>query len=216
MRGIAFTSRSMELPPEFMMRDVLMLDSGEGPVLGHLTEELRSAFRSSYAIFDKIGLFLNDYYQIGIKPRNVTFRHVWSEKPNSGVFTLRPRFTGHRNWMLRGLYYLSNDLFDEAFKEVSEPDAANLAKLRQQTEHRFLSLQDYQHGESTETHRLISIGEFQQKALRLLRLGREALIYLSLSMHREEAIRREGSQSGREKLEVPVLSRRIVEFDQPG
>ena len=201
--------------PEFVMRDVLMLDSGEGQVFGHRTEELRSAFRSSYAIFDKIGLLLNDYYQLGIKPRDVSFRRVWSEKNNSGIFTLRPRFTGHHNWMLRGLYCLSNDLFEEAFKEVSEPDAANLAKLRQRTEHRFLSLQDYQHGESTETHQLISIGEFQQKVLRMLKLAREALIYLSLSMHREEAIRREGSQGGTKKLEVPVLSRRIVEFDQP-
>ena len=204
------------IAPEFVMRDVLMLDSGEGQVLGHLNEELRSAFRSSYAIFDKIGLFLNDYYQIGINARDVTFRRVWSKKPYSAVFALRPMFAGHRNWMLRGLYFVSNDLFDEAFKEVSEPDAANLAKLRQQTEHRFLSLQDYQNGEGTETHRLISIGEFQRKALRLLKLAREALIYVSLAMHREEAIRREASQSDSENLEVPILSRRIVEFDQSG
>ena len=40
------------------MRDVRMLDSGEGQVLGHFTEDLRSAFRSAYAIFDKIGAFL--------------------------------------------------------------------------------------------------------------------------------------------------------------
>ena len=41
------------IAPKFVMRDVLMLDSGEGQVLGHLTEELRSAFRAAYAIFDK-------------------------------------------------------------------------------------------------------------------------------------------------------------------
>ena len=204
------------IAPKFVMRGVLMLDSGEGQVLGHLTEELRSAFRAAYAIFDKIGLFLNDYYQIGINARNVTFRGVWSKKPNSAVFALRPMFEGNRNWMLRGLYFVSSDLFDEAFKGVSEPDAANLAMLRQQIEHRFLSFQDYQNGEGTETHRLISIGEFQRKALRLLKLAREALIYVSLAMHREEAIRREASQSNRENLEVPVLSPRIVEFDQSG
>ena len=42
--------------PEFLMRDVLMLDSGEGQVMGHYTESFRSSFRSAYALFDKIGL----------------------------------------------------------------------------------------------------------------------------------------------------------------
>ena len=92
-------------------------------------------------------------------------------------------FSGHRNWPLRGLYFLSNDLFDEAFKEVSEPDAADLAKLRQQAEHRFLSFQDYVSGESTEIHRLMAVDDFQRRTLRLLKLAREALIYVSLAMH---------------------------------
>ena len=46
--------------PEFIMRDVLMLDSGEGQALGHYSEGLKSAFRSAYSLFDKVGLFLND------------------------------------------------------------------------------------------------------------------------------------------------------------
>ena len=69
--------------PEFLMRDVLMLDSGEGQALGHYTEDLRAAFRSAYSIFDKIGLFLNDYFGIGLDPRRVEFRTIWFEKPNN-------------------------------------------------------------------------------------------------------------------------------------
>ena len=95
--------------PDFLMRNVLMLDSGEGQALGHYTEDLRSAFRSAYAVFDKIGLFLNDYFQIGIEPKKVTFRGVWSEKLNSQAFKIRPMFKGHPNWPLRGLYFLSKD-----------------------------------------------------------------------------------------------------------
>ena len=198
--------------PDFVMRDVRMLDSGEGQVFGHFTEDLRSAFRSAYAIFDKIGAFLNDYYQIGIKPRNVTFRGVWSEKPNSAVFEIRPMFRGHRNWPLRGLYFLSNDLFDEAFKEVSEPDAADLAKLRQQAEHRFLSFQDYVSGESTEIHRLMAVDDFQRRTVRLLKLAREALIYVSLAMHREEALRKEASKGDGAAWDLSVHPQRIESF----
>ena len=199
--------------PDFLMREVLMLDSGEGQALGNYTEDLRSAFRSSYAIFDKIGLFLNDYFRIGLKPINVTFRGVWSEKPNSPVFEIRPIFKGYPNWPLRGLYFLSKDLFDKAFKEVSEPDAANLARLRQQVEHRFLSVQHFPDGENTETHWLISIGDFQDKTLRLLKMAREALIYVSLAMHREEALRKESSENDG-KITVPFIPRSIESFER--
>ena len=96
---------SHEDDPGFLMRDVLMLDRGEGQALGHYTEDLRSAFRSAYAIFDKVGLFLNDYFQIGLEPRKVSFRRVWSERPNSPVFEIRRMFKGHRNWPLMGLYF---------------------------------------------------------------------------------------------------------------
>ena len=92
---------------EYLMRDVLMLGNGEGQLLGHYTEELRSAFRSCYAIFDKIGVFLNDYFQIGIKEREVNFRGIWYEKPNRNTSTLRAIFRNNRNWILRGLFFLS-------------------------------------------------------------------------------------------------------------
>ena len=106
--------------PDFLMRDVLMLDSGQGQALGHYTEELRSAFRSAYSIFDKIGLFLADYFGIDIKPKNVTFRHIWYEKPGNPNSAIWPIFSGSRNWPLRGLFFLSKDLLDKDFSELAE------------------------------------------------------------------------------------------------
>lgn len=180
-----------EEDPEFLMHHVLMLNSGDEQSLGHHTEELRSAFRSAYSVFDKIGLFLNDYFRVGLNPRDVTFRCIWSTKSRNAIFEIRKIFNGRPNWPLRGLYFLSKDLFDPALKEVAEPDAEDLAILRQQVEHRFLSYQSSAASESTETHRFISTGEFEQKTLRLLKMVREALIYLSLAVHREETLRNE-------------------------
>ena len=191
---------------EFMMRDVLMLDSGEGQVLGHFTEDLRSAFQATYAIFDKIGLFLNDYFHVGLEPRKVSFRGVWFVNPCRDDSEIRPVFKNNRNWLLRGLYFLSKDLFDHDFKEVSEPDAAHLAQLRHQLEHRFLSFQKFKTERSTEMHRFISIDDFENKALRLLKMAREALIYLSLAMHGEEKLRND-ARSDDETLVMPVISR---------
>ena len=196
--------------PEFLMRDVLMLDSGEGQALGHYTEDLRAAFRSAYSIFDKIGLFLNDYFGIGLDPRKVTFRTIWFENPNNPV-SLRPVFKNNRNWILRGLFFLSKDLFDGALKEVAEPDAANIARLRQQVEHRFLSFQHFPEGTDTETHWILAADTFQDKTLRLLKMAREALIYLSLAMHLEET-RREEASKNEERLRISLNPRRIDFF----
>ena len=180
--------------PPFVMRDVLMLDSGDGQSMGHYTEDLRSAFRSSYALFDKIGVFLNDYYRIGLPPRNVTFRGIWSKERSGATYAIRPVFDNRQNWPLRGLFFLSKDLFDNEFRDVAEPDAGDLARLRQQLEHRFLSFQDVVTHESTETHRFVSIEEFTKKTLRLVKMAREALIYVLLAMHREATLRRQETE----------------------
>ena len=202
-----------EHSPEFVMRDVLLLDSGEGQVLGHHTEDLRASFRSAYAIFDKVGLYLNDYFRLGVDAGNVKFRNVWFEKPPSQTSELHSKFKGHQNWPLRGLYFLSKDLFDRDFNEVAEPDAAKLSQLRNRVEHRFLSFQNFVTEQSTDTHQFISIDEFEGKALRLLKMAREALIYLSLAMHREEELRDQAISDNR-VLGIPVVSRPIQSLDR--
>ena len=200
--------------PDFLMSEVLMLDSGEGQALGYYSEDLKSAFRSAYSLFDKIGLFLNDYFQIGLAAGKVNFRKVWSEKPSGSTSQIRPTFAGRRNLPLRGLYILSKDLFDRDFEEVAEPDAAELAELRNQIEHRFLSLQHSEVGVSTDTHQLIRVADFQGKALRMLKMAREALIYLTLAMHREEVLRAEASRDEK-GITGELVPRRIEIFHRP-
>ncbi|MCY4589826.1 MAG: LA2681 family HEPN domain-containing protein [Alphaproteobacteria bacterium] len=202
-----------EQASEFVMRDVLLLDSGEGQILGHYTEELRASFRSTYAIFDKAGLFLNDYFGLGMEPEKVTFRNVWFENPKRQKSEIRLKFKGCKNWPLRGLFFLSMDMFDREFEEVAEPDAAKLSQLRNRAEHRFLSFQSIVTGQTTDTHQFISIDEFEGKALRLLKMARETLIYLSLAMHREEKLREQGI-SDKRTLGIPVVSRPIRSFDR--
>ena len=200
---------TQENDPDFLMQDVLMLDSGEGQVLGHYTEDLRSAFRSSYAIFDKIALFLNDYFGIGLDPRRVNFRKIWLEPQGGDIL---PMFRDRPNWPLRGLYFLSKDLFDKDLVEVAEPDAAQLAQLRNQVEHRFLSFQRSGYGQSTETHRVMAIDNFQGKTMHLLKMAREALVYVSLAMHREETLRRETTEDNTNTINLAMPSRRVEWF----
>ena len=203
-----------EEDPDFLMRDVLLLDSGENLIFGHYTEDLRSAFRSAYSILDKIELFINDYFEIGRKASKVNFRNIWYSKPHPKHPEFWPKFSSSRNWPLRGLFYLSKDLFDESFKEVAEPDASDIAGLRNQVEHRFLGFQLISNGKDDQTHRIVSLGEFQDKTLRMLRIAREALTYLALAMHREEELREEENDSSGIPR-VSVAPRPIKAFRRP-
>lgn len=200
--------------PKFIMRNVRMLDCGEGQALGHYTEDLRSAFRSSYAIFDKIGLFLDDYLNLGIEARKVYFRRIWYEKPNRDDSEIRSDLQERHNLPLRGLYYLSKDLFDERFKDVAEPHASHLARLRQQVEHRFLSFLPYGENINTETHQFITSDDFRDSALHLLKMAREALIYVSLAMHVEENSQHGSSGKDDGKIVPPLIPRRIDSFER--
>ncbi|MDE0070753.1 MAG: LA2681 family HEPN domain-containing protein [Caldilineaceae bacterium] len=192
--------------PDFLMRDVLLLDGGLDQVLGHQADELRSAYRSVYSMFDKISIFLNSYLKLGLKPKRVQFRHVWFEKQADGSFELRKDFKQSKNWALRGLFFLSKDLYDDKFQEVAEPDAAMLNQFRNQIEHRFLILHHLPQNTPRGEQWAISVEEFQQKTIRLLRLAREALFYLSIAMHINE---REKEQNNDNTVRVVHQSKPI-------
>ena len=50
-----------------------------------------------------------------------------------------------------------------------------------------------------------TISAFEEKTLRILRLARAALIYLSLAVRREEALRKEHSPDDPKKVVVPIV-----------
>lgn len=190
-------------------KDVLLMNGFDGAQFSYRVEQLKIAFRLAYSIFDKVALFLNDYYSVGLKISAVSFRKIWGERKNS-KFEINSCFEESQNWPLRGLYYLSKDLFDNDFDDVALPEAKELAGLRNRIEHRYLSLQAYEaQVENTDIHSYISIDEFQLKTLRIMSMAREALIYLSLAMYREEEIR----NIENEKISLSIQSSLIKRFD---
>ncbi|MBI1406031.1 MAG: hypothetical protein GC145_07895 [Caulobacter sp.] len=184
--------------PHLSDRGVLLLNTLDYPAYSLAVEKLKFAFRAAYSIFDKIGFFLNHYLQLGEKPGAIDFKRVWKQKDG----TIRPAFAGTRNLPFRGLYWLSKDLFEER-GDILEPDVRALKNLRNHLEHRYVKVHDMTPtprpgvvGDIFTDTLALSIGrsDFQAKTLRVLKLARAALTYLSLGMHMEE-IRREGADS---------------------
>ena len=167
-------------------------------------ERVKIAFRISYSIFDKIAFFLNEYFKLGLKKRNIYFSKVWYK---DGDFKkgLHQDFAARRNLPLRGLYWLSRDLFEEEapFVAALEPDAKKLRDIRNHLEHKYIKIQDFFREESDDRHSMydplalrISRTDFNNKALRILKLSRAALIYLSLGIHGEERGRSKNKKTG--------------------
>lgn len=177
----------------FSDREVLLFDHFDGGRLSLKYEKLKLSFRATYSIFDKISVFMNEYFDLRKKPNSasVSFRQIWYAPYQKDVpKQLEGRFSGHQNWPLRGLFSLSKDIYDPNFQSVALPDARLLDDLRNAAEHRFLSIHEYDDGSlSNDVHQRITVTDFQAKTMRLLKLARAALIYLSLAVRREENLR---------------------------
>jgi len=201
--------------PHFSDTNVLLYNTLDYPSYSLATEKVKVAFRMVYSLLDKMSFFLNHYLALGIPENDVSFRRFWySNTSRPRQRTLRAEFENCENWPLRGLFWLSKDLFENAqdFKECLEPDAQELALVRNHLEHKYLKLHEFEWSRPTSDDDLfhsrfdslafsLSRRDFEAKALRLIKMVRAALVYLSLAIHCEE---RQRARARPEGLVLPM------------
>lgn len=183
----------------FSDKDVPLVDTLEPIKYSYYVEQMKIAFRLAYSILDKIAFLLNDYLELDIKPNRVSFRTIWYE--NEQKKQLHSFFGNSDNWALRGLYWLSMDLYEKEgdFDLVLEPDAKEVASIRNHIEHKgFKVVSDVSFlPDSYKVEDIsysISRTEFERKTLRLLKLTRAALIYVAIAVSHEEQKREYNQQ----------------------
>ena len=189
-------------------KDNLQLDTLDYAVYSYSSEKIKIAFRICYSIFDKIGYLLNDYLNLGFKPENVSFRNIWNVyDKQTKTYELNPNVIQTQNWALRGLYWLSRDLFYKKaeFSSTIEPDAQKLAQIRNFIEHKSFKIIDLGHSAIQDNGLTYSIerSEFETKTINLMKLIRAGMIYLSLGINLEER---------KKKITDPVLPINFVEL----
>lgn len=171
-------------------------------------EQVKTAYRCAYSLFDKIAYFVNDYWKLGIPERGVSFRTVWLEqaKGKDSQRRLREPLEARENLPLRGLYWLSKDIFDTDLAEVAEPNAREFDVLRNHLEHKLAKVVDRLALIGTPSEpfvdrlsHLVVREDLEDRTERLLQLARSALIYLSLAVHVEE-----GRASKSDSLTMPL------------
>lgn len=178
---------------KFYDKDTHIVDDYDYNLYDINIEKVKLAFKGFYSLFDKIAFFINDYFALGLDEERVDFRKVWYVKN-----VINPKFDNFENLALRGLFLISKDLFfndkDENSKEyigVLEPDAKEINKIRNHLEHKFimikiLDVEKFKQIKDRERCLYITDEDLVKKAIYLGQLLREALIYLSFSVHKAE------------------------------
>jgi len=190
-------------------KDVLLFNTLDYPTYCIAAERVKAAFRLAYSLFDKIAFFLNSYMHLDVKERHIYFKTIWyaSEKRANG---LKPCVEQRRNWPLRGLFWVSKDLFESApgYRSSLEPSARELEDIRQHLEHKYLKLHEPEWaGPPSSDDRAAKAmadtlarscyrRDFEAKTLRLLKTMRAALIYLALAIRAEENQRAKARKPG--------------------
>lgn len=204
----------------FSDENVLLFDTLDGPVYGLAVEKEKLSFRMAYSLFDKIAFFLNRYLNIHMEDKKVNFRTLWYLFPVKAK-KLREKLADSQNWPLRGLFWLSKELYEdkEGFKDALEPEARQIHAIRNHLEHKYLKLHDSSwQGPSADEgvddfddslEFSLSRMDFEARTLRILKMARAALIYLSLTVHAEESRR----SLAREEEEIPVMELPIIGSD---
>jgi tetratricopeptide (TPR) repeat protein len=207
-----FFESIQDTPLHYSDRKVSLVNTLDYPAYGLGSEKSKIAFRMAYSLLDKIAYFLFHYMNLPMQPRQVSFRSIWRES-NKKDAPIRKEFDDSENLPFRGLYWLSKDILNEDFQDTTEPDARELYEIRNHLEHKYLKTHSEMLGvirtsedavqRTDNWAHSIYEGDLVAKTLRLLKLTRAAMIYLSLGMHREEQ-RRQVNQSGVKRAAMHV------------
>lgn len=169
---------------------VTLIDTLDYPLYSLASERVRTAFRIAYSLLDKVAFLVDRYWSLKKVPERISFKNVWMAE---GKARLLPRFAELDNLPLRGLYWLSKELFDEQLKQTTAADARELHVIRNALEHTYLRVSEgwakpFMLDPADSNGFGISIGsdELEAKAIRVMRMARSALLLVSLAIGVEE------------------------------
>lgn len=182
--------------PHYSDRRVRLFNTLDYPTYCLATEKAKASFRSSYALLDKVAFFLNTYFDLDIPEKNIYLSSVWFDESRG----IRKAFADSANWPLRGLFWLSRDLYtkDEEHLRALDPEAASIKAIRDHLEHKYLKLHESEWGGPPQVDDWTAKAmadtlaysvyrrDFEAKALKLLKVVRAALVYLAASVTVEE------------------------------
>lgn len=208
-----YSSLQFREEPHYADKYTHLINFADYPQYGIRIEQLKTAFRILYGLFDKIAYFLNSYFDLGIHERDVSFSHIWLTGFGYGKnhYDYKNTLNHKQNFALESLYWISRDFYDR-FEDSPNPRLKRISDIRNALEHKYVKVVDGRlfecmSGEVDDLALYVTEEELSTLTLELMHIVREAIICLSLCVHVEEQNKRE---KNKEKL---VFSIPMMEYD---
>ena len=175
-------------------------------------EKLKTSYKILYGLFDKIAFFIEHYFRMGMKDRDVNFRSIWGKSAGHGKkeYQFKNILDPKSNVALLALYWISKDFF-EKFEDSPNPEMKRISDIRNALEHRYVKITaSYFHSETEWEDGLalyVNEKELYGLTLKLLKILREAIISLAMCVNIEEHPKREWAK---DKVILPMS---LLEFN---
>lgn len=152
---------------------------------------LKSAFKEAYNILDKIAVFINDYYKLGLSEDKIYFTTIWQKSD-----AIRQELLESKNISLYALY--------DIYKDFKSNEYSKIQNIRNAATHRRLVVFDslLTDWDRKDDKHNIGYETMLSETIKLFRLTKSAIIYLINFVNLEE----ERKKPGEDKLvpEMPV------------
>ena len=208
-----YCSLQIREEPHFADKDTHLVNLADYPQYGLRIEQLKSAFKTLYGLFDKLAFFLNSYFDLGIKERDISFSHIWLAEFGKGKnhYSYKNVLNYEKNFALASLYWISRDFYDK-FENSPNPRLRRISDVRNALEHKYVKVTngwfpERTNGEMDDLALYVTEDELSALTLELMHIVREAIICLSLCVHEEER-KKHANKDG--KL---VMSVHLMEYD---
>lgn len=140
-------------------------------------EGLKASFKTLYSLLDKVAMFINEYYSLKIKTRQVNFHSIW--RSNSDLNKMLDKNIG-----LSSIFWIEKDFDNGDNSLTANPNSKRLKIIRNYLEHRFTNITlnifngSEDNEDNNETRLYLTESELQEFALDLLNLVREVIFSL--------------------------------------
>lgn len=167
-------------------KELNLIDTGDFADYSLQESLMRTAFKTAYSLFDRIGFFINEYFQVGLTNTKVSFKNVWKKElcdRNGQVYFTVPNpiiSTHSDNPLIQAMFWLQKDFYEDKKINVTAPHAERIFQMRNDMEHNCLrtGMQSY----NVIFTKYTSDWKIEDNTYRLLRLARELIIYLCLAV----------------------------------
>ncbi len=178
--------------PHFSDKRTCLTDTLEYAQFSLRIEKLKTSFKTLFGILDKIAYFLNTYFDLGIKQKDVDFKSIWQSKKNGrNGYDYKNTLDTSNNFALLSLKWIQRE-FEHSEDKYACPKFRRIKDIRNYLEHKYTIVTMFEnsiennHSKEEKVALYISEIELSNHTLMLLKLVREAIICVALCVNVEE------------------------------